>query len=190
MGILQPSRVNAVVAAGVFVYCTKYNILPTIKTQKTDVWDIGLRAAYVAVYGEDLLQSLWDEHCNFCKDLHNKVLEYVDSRPDLKDIRVAIHEQLFHGLGKIRCPVLLVHGDKVREGGCLLWAIQQVVDDNFGFRHQDPLVGLEHATYCHERIANCQLKRFADASHNVHQTHATEFRDLVVKFFEESDDFF
>ena len=95
------------------MYCTKYNILPTIKTQRVENWDIGLRANYVAVYGEDLLQSLWDDHVNFCKDLHTKVVEFVESRPDLKDVRVAIHEQLFHGLNKIRCPVLLVHGDKV-----------------------------------------------------------------------------
>ena len=65
------------------------------------------------MYGNDLLQSLWDDHVNFCKNLHTKVVEFVDSRPDLKDVRVAIHEQLFHGLNKIRCPVLLVHGDKV-----------------------------------------------------------------------------
>lgn len=113
LAILQPSRVNAVVASGIFVYCTTTNILPTIRTQSTDTWDVGLRANYVAIYGEETLQSLWNEHIDFCKSLYKKVVGLVESRPDLKDTRVALHEQLFHGLGKIRCPVLLVHGDKV-----------------------------------------------------------------------------
>ncbi|XP_017461247.1 PREDICTED: valacyclovir hydrolase-like [Rhagoletis zephyria] len=169
LGIFQPSRVNAIVASGIFTFCTQTNILPTIKTQNVDHWDIGLRANYVAVYGEESLQSLWDDHINFCKDLHAKVLAHVENlKPEerTKDVRVAIHEQLYHGQGKIRCPVLIVHGDK------------------------DPLIGLDQATYCKASIANCQLKRFPEASHNVHQSHAKEFRDAVVKFLDESSDFF
>lgn len=165
-GIFQPSRVLAIVAIGLFVYCTKTNILPTIRTQKIDLWSPELRNNYLEVYGSDQLQSLWDEHINFCKDLHNKVGEYVNSRPDLKDVRIAVHEKLFTDLGKIRCPVLLVHGDR------------------------DPLIGLEQAIYCQEKIANCQLKRFSDGSHNVHQTHSKQFHDLVIKFFSESEDYF
>lgn len=77
------------------------------------MWDATIRKNYENVYQGDLFQSLWDEHVNFCKDLHAKVVEFVESRPDIKDVRVAVHAKLFHELNKIRCPVLLIHGDKV-----------------------------------------------------------------------------
>lgn len=52
------------------------------------------------------------------------------------------------------------------------------------------MIGVDQPQYCHERIANCQFKRFPDASHNVHQSHSAEFMALVEEFLNESMDFF
>lgn len=112
--ILQPSRIQAVAASGIFVYGTKMNILPTMKTQKIETWDKKLRANYEDIYGPELLQQLWDNHCNWCKDLYAGICQMHAARPDIKELRFGVHEELMNGLGKIRCPVLIIHGDKVR----------------------------------------------------------------------------
>ncbi|KPM03771.1 Abhydrolase-like protein [Sarcoptes scabiei] len=164
--ILQPVRVQAVAASGIFVFGNKNNILPFLKTQKIDTWDAELRQNYEEIYGYELLQQLWDNHVNWCKDFQGRIAAIHAQKPELKEIRFAIHNDLMNGLGKIRCPVLIIHGDK------------------------DPLCGLEQPLYCQERIANCTLRRFPDASHNVHMTHTEEFRRLVDQFFSDNEDFY
>lgn len=114
LAILYPSRIQAVVAAGIFIYCTRLNLLPFMRMQNVSLWDADMLARYRQVYSHDELQTLWDTHINFIKELMNKIKTMSEARPDLKDIKLPIHERLMNGLNCIRCPVLLVHGDKVK----------------------------------------------------------------------------
>ncbi|XP_027205168.2 serine hydrolase BPHL-like [Dermatophagoides pteronyssinus] len=166
LAILQPSKIQSVAASGIYVYGDSKNILPFLKTQKIETWDKTMRQHYEDVYGPELLQQLWDNHCNWCRDIHATIMAVHAAKPELKDLKFAIHNDLMNGLGRIRCPVLIIHGDK------------------------DPLIPMDQPLYCQERIANCTLRRFPNASHNVHQTHTEEFRQLIDQFFEDSGDFY
>lgn len=114
LAILYPSRIQAVVASGIFVYCTKLNLLPFMRMQSVNLWDTNMLARYCEVYEQDELQKLWDTHINFIKDLMVKMKALVEAKPEIKDIKLAIHDKLMNGLNCIRCPVLLIHGDKVK----------------------------------------------------------------------------
>ncbi|RWS26616.1 valacyclovir hydrolase-like protein [Leptotrombidium deliense] len=59
---------------------------------------------------------------------------------------------------KIQCPAYVMHGDK------------------------DPMVAVEHAQYLNKHLCDARLKRFPQASHNLHQTCADEFHKIVTNF--------
>ena len=114
--IKAPCRVQAVVASGLFVYSTKTNLIPTVRTRQTELWDPELRSNYLDEYGKEL-QVLWDEHINFCKELQVKLGDLEIAQPNKKEeARLATHEALMNSLHTVRCPLLLIHGDLV----CLL----------------------------------------------------------------------
>lgn len=110
--IRAPSKVQCCVAFGLFIYCTKSNLVPTIRTQNTEKWDRDLRQNYNDAYTPKEFQKLWDEHINFCKELQVKLANTDYYNPN-QETRMAIHEQLMNSLHTIRCPVLLMHGDMV-----------------------------------------------------------------------------
>ena len=68
----SPIRVKCAVSIGIFVKVTKQNVAPMMLTRDTKKWPKQQFDTYRAVYGdEDLLQLLWDQHINFCKDAMN-----------------------------------------------------------------------------------------------------------------------
>lgn len=58
----------------------------------------------------------------------------------------------------IKCPTLILHGDK------------------------DPLIDKEHPYTAERIIADSRLVRFANGSHNIHQTYTKEFNKAVTDF--------
>ncbi|KAG9509079.1 Valacyclovir hydrolase [Fragariocoptes setiger] len=58
----------------------------------------------------------------------------------------------------IKCPTLILHGDK------------------------DPLIDKEHPGTAERLIPDSRLVRFANGSHNIHQTYAKEFNKIVTDF--------
>ncbi len=100
MAIMNQTRIKCMVGIGIFVYATKKTIAPTLFTRDTQKWPKDLYNNYLPVYGDHkTLQLIWDEHINFCKDGYNNCPEEG--------------VYLTNELHLIRCPVLLVHGDKV-----------------------------------------------------------------------------
>lgn len=62
-------------------------------------------------------------------------------------------------LPKIRSSTLVLHGDR------------------------DPMIIVEHPKVNCKLIPDSRLHRFADGSHNIHQTHTAEFNEIVSAFF-------
>lgn len=58
----------------------------------------------------------------------------------------------------IKCPTLILHGDK------------------------DPLIDKNHPYTAERIIADSRLYRFANGSHNIHQTYEKEFNKVVTDF--------
>ncbi|CAG2169073.1 unnamed protein product [Oppiella nova] len=148
MPYLNPNRITCSVAIGIFVRATKQTIAPLMLTRDTKRWPKEQYDTYLEIYGdEDTFQLVWDQHINFC-------------RVAMKVCGDGLHLVPPETLRQIRCPVLLVHGDK------------------------DPLIALEHPLYCKENIPDSVLHRFPGGSHNCHQVFAAEFKKVVQNFFD------
>lgn len=64
-------------------------------------------------------------------------------------------------LQKVRCPTLVIHGDK------------------------DPLVGLEQPLDICGQVPDSRLERFALGGHNLHQQFPKQFKEIVEEFLDE-----
>jgi valacyclovir hydrolase len=105
-----------------------------------DTWSPRALEPMQDLYGDDL-QELWNSYIDGLKAIHNKGGDIYISE-----------------LSKIRCPTLILHGEK------------------------DPLVAAEHPRTLHETIANSELLLYPDGKHNIHTRYAQEFNAAVLSF--------
>jgi len=97
MGIKSQSRIKCLVLIAIFIHATRETLAPTLATQNTSYWPKETRDNYIPVYG-DSLQLMWDQYIEFCKDF----------------MKVFPGGYWTNDLGRIRCPVLIIHGDQVK----------------------------------------------------------------------------
>lgn len=102
-------------------------------------WSPSYRDQFIKLYGKDEFLKLWAR----------LVAHYVT----LEDICTS-------ELAMIKCPVLIVHGDK------------------------DPMISSEHPEHLVKNIPNATLYRIKEGKHNVHQKFAKEFNEIVEDFID------
>ncbi len=96
MAIKSQSRIKCFVAISIFIHATTQTLAPTLATRNTNYWPKETRDNYIPVYGESL-QLMWDQYIEFCR-------YFMETFPG---------GYWTNDLGRIRCPVLLIHGDQV-----------------------------------------------------------------------------
>lgn len=106
------------------------------KTKDLNNWDPSLKRVFEQVYGNKL-ESIWQ-----------KAVEFYPKHPGIsKDI-----------LSKIRCPTLILHGDK------------------------DPLIAKHQPDDIASYIKNAQVYRIPEATHHLHQEFYEEFNEVTQDF--------
>ncbi|MCS6925816.1 MAG: alpha/beta hydrolase [Candidatus Binatia bacterium] len=139
-----PAQVVKLVVWGSNAYIAPEDIEGYEKTRSLSSWSPRMLETMQAIYG-DTLQDLWARWCDAQLALYRAGGELCRQR-----------------LHHIRCPTLILHGEK------------------------DPLVPRFHADVLHQGIAGSRLHLFPDGKHNIHLTHTREFNRLVVEFLTES----
>ena len=145
MAALQPDRVERLVVFGGQSFLTSEDIATFKAIRRIEDWAPKPAASMRAIYGAEL-DGLWDRY-------------------------VAGQELLFHAggdlygllLGKVRCPVLVLHGAK------------------------DPLVPEFQAEAIARGIPHSELRVFPHGRHNIHMRQAEEFNALTFAFLTEKD---
>jgi valacyclovir hydrolase len=136
----NPERVTQLVvwAGNSFLTEAELHIFQSMRSLST--WSERALEPMRAVYGSDL-ESLWES--------------YVAG---LERIYAAGGDLYRPLLSAVRCPTLILHGDK------------------------DPLVPAEHPEIIHRGIAGSELIRFAAGKHNIHARYYVEFNQKVASF--------
>lgn len=133
--------VDSIVIWGSNTYVTEWDREATRRVRNTDNWSPRFRAEFEKVYGAHRLRALWAEYCD----------------------RYALWDDICsEDLARIRCPLLLLHGD------------------------QDPMVAPEHPDFTANSVKNCHLHRFPEGKHNIHIKYKDAFNRKVEKFLLES----
>ncbi|KAK9871156.1 hypothetical protein WA026_011437 [Henosepilachna vigintioctopunctata] len=109
-------------------------------------WSEKARAPLIELYGEKTLQDIQNSWVDAMQEINQKGGNICKSI--LKDIR---------------CPTLILHGDK------------------------DPLVDPEHPKYLLENIKGSKIHRFTEGKHNIHLRYAKEFNNIVTNFLLNSE---
>ena len=129
--------VEKVVIWGSNAYVTEGDRSATSQVRDTDNWNPRFRTEFEKIYGTVGLKKLW--------------ADYVDRYQLWDDI-------CSEDLKRIKCPLLILHGDK------------------------DPMVAPEHPEFIAKNVANCRLHRFPGGKHNIHIKYQEEFNHIVEKF--------
>ena len=143
LAIAHPERVERLVIWGGNAYVASEDIEAYEKTRNISGWSSRMRESLGAIYGE-ALQGLWAAWCDAMQAMYRAGGEIYRRRLHL-----------------VRCPTLVLHGEK------------------------DPLVPGFHPRLLREGLANARLQVFADGRHNVHLVFAAEFNRLVREFLTE-----
>jgi valacyclovir hydrolase len=140
MAITNPKCISKLVVWGGSSYISDEDVECFEKTRSVDLWISSVREPLKAIYG-DTLQALWSSFCDWAQEIHRAGGELYRERLHL-----------------VRCPTLILHGEK------------------------DPLVPGFHPKTIHRGIVGSQLHLFAQGRHNPHMTHAREFNATVKAF--------
>ncbi|KAK3703600.1 hypothetical protein QZH41_019152, partial [Actinostola sp. cb2023] len=143
----NPGAVEKMVVWGVNALVTKEDGDMYEKARDIDKWNPRMRKPLEARYGVDGLRSMW------------KKIYWLDAIDRFFNGKGGNIYQEF--LPKIRCPTLIVHGQK------------------------DPMVPQFHADYLHKNIAGSMLHLMPEGQHNLHLRYAEEFNEIVSKFLKE-----
>ena len=138
--LAHPRRVEKLVVWGGNAHISRHDIECYEKTRSLSSWSPRMRQAMGALYGDEL-QELWTGWCDVMYALYKAGGEVCRQR-----------------LAEIRCPTLLLHGEK------------------------DPLVPRFHADVLHQGIAGSLLHLFPDGKHNIHLAHAPAMNRLIADF--------
>ncbi len=142
LALAEPDRVQRLVVWGgnSFVSAEEIEIYRAMEPIST--WSERIRQVLEAVYGDEL-QGLWSAWCSRMEDIFRSGGELYRNR-----------------LPQIRCPTLILHGEK------------------------DPLVPAFHPRVLVEEIPGARLEVFSEGKHNLHLRHASEFNRRVLAFLE------
>ncbi|MBI3248035.1 MAG: alpha/beta hydrolase [Deltaproteobacteria bacterium] len=140
LALQRPHNVSKLVAWGGNAYLTDEDIAAYEKTRLLSSWSPRMVHTMGQVYGARL-QELWSAWCDAMQAMYRAGGDICRQR-----------------LGEIRCPTLLLQGQK------------------------DPLVPNFHADVLHQSIAGSRLHLFPNGKHNIHQAYAQEFNRVVVDF--------
>jgi valacyclovir hydrolase len=143
MAALQPDRVERLVVFGGQSFLTSEDIATFKAIRRVEDWAPKPAANMRAIYGAEL-DGLWDR--------------YVAGQELLFEAGGDLYGLL---LGKVRCPVLVLHGAK------------------------DPLVPEFQAEAIARGIPNSELRVFPHGRHNIHMRQAEEFNLLTHAFLTE-----
>ncbi|KAJ8960632.1 hypothetical protein NQ318_013924 [Aromia moschata] len=136
-----PEVVEKLVIWGANSYVLPEEIKSYEKIRDVSKWSEKMRAPLVALYSEKGLQDMWNDWCDALVEIQKNGGGICNDR-----------------LGKIRCPTLILHGDK------------------------DPMVAEEHPDYLFSNIKMAKLHRFPEGKHNIHLRYAKEFNEIVTDF--------
>lgn len=147
LAAMFPSRVDKVVVFGVLnsPNLAHKNIKAFMSIADPRNWDPVCRARYEEVYGPQTFRLLWND--------------WVDSVQSLKEV----FENGFFGsmLPRIRCPVLVLHGDK------------------------DAFVDVSQSREVVKQLCDGRLECFPKGGHNLHQQIPDKFKIVVEDFLDE-----
>ena len=146
MAALRPERVERLVMFGGQSFLTPEDIATFNTIRRIADWAPKPAAAMRRIYGTQL-DELWER--------------YVAGQEALFEAGGDLYGLL---LGKIRCPVLVLHGGK------------------------DPLVPVFQAEAIARGIADAKLRVFPAGRHNIHMRQAEEFNLLTYAFLAEKAD--
>ena len=138
--LAHPEQVEKLIVWGGNAYITEQDVEGYEKTRSLSSWSPRMLESMGAVYGDEL-QELWSSWCDVMQALYKAGGDFCRQR-----------------LGEIRCPTLLLHGEK------------------------DPLVPRFHADVLHEGIAGSRLHLFPNGKHNIHIAYAQEVNQLIADF--------
>jgi len=144
MAALRPARVERLVMFGGQSFLTPEDIATFNSIRRIADWAPKPAAAMRKIYGAQL-DELWDR--------------YVAGQEALFEAGGDLYGLL---LGRVRCPVLVLHGAK------------------------DPLVPVFQAEAIARGIAGSQLRVFPAGRHNIHMRQAEEFNLLAFAFLTEN----
>ncbi|UYV60320.1 BPHL [Cordylochernes scorpioides] len=113
LAALDPQAVQHLVIWGASAYIAPSDAISMTAIKDVSQWSAKMRAPFEAIYGEDF-SSLWHDY-----------VEAISHNFKEEDNRICTEV-----LADIRCPTLILHGDK------------------------DPLVDSEHPAYLHKHIKN------------------------------------
>jgi valacyclovir hydrolase len=143
MAAQQPDRVERLVLFGGQSFLTSEDVATFTAIRRIEDWAPKPAASMRVIYGDEL-DALWQR--------------YVDGQVALFEAGGDLYGLL---LGKIQCPVLVLHGAK------------------------DPLVPEFQAEAIARGIARSELRVFPHGRHNIHMRQAEEFNLLTYAFLTE-----
>lgn len=146
MAAKRPERVERLVLFGGQSFLTPEDIATFNAIRRIEDWAPKPAATMRAIYGAEL-DGLWDR--------------YVAGQEMLYEAGGDLYGLL---LGKVHCPVLVLHGGK------------------------DPLVPVFQAEAIARGIEKAELRVFPNGRHNIHMRQAGEFNALVFAFLTEAAD--
>jgi len=139
-----PERVLNLITWGSHAYVDEQAVMFTKIMGDLDIWSPKMLAPVLSLYGREYLLKMM-------QDWHKAV----------SDMHIAGTDQLYREtLPKIKCPVLVIHGE------------------------DDPVLGVEHAEYLRDHIPNSRMMVMPNAKHNLHLKFVKDFIELVEDFFE------
>lgn len=143
--ISYPSKIEKLIVWGAASEVTKRQQLALEAARDLKYWDEQRKQGFIQEYGsQEEAQKIWGKHVDFYKTIGNICKE---------------------GVPRIRCPTLVIHGDR------------------------DP-VEQELCKGLTTQIADSQYHSFPDAGHSVHIEKCSEFVKIVEKFLDQEDDVF
>ena len=137
-----PAQVKKLVVWGGNSFVSDEEVAKFRFMRSLDSWSPRMVESLQAVYGESLAE-IWGRFVDCMQAIHANGGDLYQA-----------------DLASIRCPTLILHGDK------------------------DPLVPSFHPAVLQARIEGSVVYRFPEGKHNIHAKYADEFNQLVAKFFE------
>lgn len=141
LAAMFPDNVKNLVIWGANSYITEQDIELFEKTRDATNWSKKMRESLDPVYGAEL-GPMWSNWVDSMVELFNR------DNGNICDDKLSL----------IKCPTLIVHGDK------------------------DPLVPMFHPKHLQKSIANASLYSFPDGKHNVHLRYNEDFNRIVQEF--------
>ncbi|KAK4881431.1 hypothetical protein RN001_004750 [Aquatica leii] len=137
----HPNRVTHLVIWGSNAYVVEEDVTACEQIRDINTWSEKMKSPLIKMYGEEEFQRLWNEWI----DTLNLILK--DGGNICK-----------HFLPGIKCPTLILHGNK------------------------DRLLAKEHPYNLLENIKNSKIHVFPNGKHNIHLRYAEDFNAIVTRF--------